>query len=546
MRRPMPAFTLRPITLELDEGDVDEGGFASFLSEHYGEDAFSVIIIDECHRSAWGRWSEVLRRNANAIHIGLTATPRQLEESRHATPEDREITANNHEYFGKPVYEYTLIQAQEDGYLAACEIVKRKASIDSATFTRKEVLAAGARDIKTGKPLTEADLTKDKYTGKDFDDELFIELRTPKMCADLFQLLCENGGPEQKVIIFCTREIHADRVTQHMNNLYVRWCRERGETPRDLYAFKCMGGANNGAHLIESMRGSADRAFVACTVDLLEAGVDIERLNAVVFFRYLQSPIKFYQMVGRGTRIHEETDKYKFWLYDYTDVTALFGTDFITKPPRPRSGGGGHGGGDGPDGPDEPGDQPPVAEIKGQFVVVNAQGRFILSNHEGRDVMIPVDEYRREVIKRVLAEAHNLDEFRQLWIEARKRRDLINHLLGDNFSPDVIREIDKMNDFDLYDFFGHHGYHVRALKRPERGALYIESNQPWFDGMDARAATVLKGLGHQFATGGTDALETPALWEVPEIRLAGGLRALRGLGKATEVVREAKGRLFAT
>jgi type I restriction enzyme R subunit len=127
------------------------------------------------------------------------------------------------------------------------------------------------------------------------------------MCADLFQLLCENGGPEQKVIIFCTREIHADRVAQHMNNLYVRWCRERGETPKDLYAFKCMGGANNGADLIESMRGSAERAFIACTVDLLEAGVDIERLNAVVFFRYLQSPIKFYQMVGRGTRIHEET-----------------------------------------------------------------------------------------------------------------------------------------------------------------------------------------------------------------------------------------------
>ena len=172
------------------------------------------------------------------------------------------------------------------------------------------------------------------------------------MCADLFQLLCENGGPEQKVIIFCTREIHADRVALHMNNLYVRWCRERGQTPKDHYAFKCMGGANNGADMIEPMRGSGERAFIACTVDLLEAGVDIERLNAVVFFRYLQSPIKFYQMVGRGTRIHEETQKYKFWLYDYTDVTSLFGTDFITKPPRPGGGGkgGGDDGGDGGDG----------------------------------------------------------------------------------------------------------------------------------------------------------------------------------------------------
>ena len=526
-------------TLGLD----DEDGFASFLSEHYGEDGFSVIIIDECHRSAWGRWSEVLKRNPNAIHIGLTATPRKLEESKHASAEDQEITANNRQYFGEPVYEYTLIQAQEDGYLAACEIVKRKASIDNATFTKEEILKAGVKDIKTGLPLTEDDLTKNEYTGKDFDNELFIELRTPKMCADLFKLLCENGGPEQKVIIFCTREIHADRVAQHMNNLYVRWCKEQGQAPKDHYAFKCMGGTNNGSDMIEPMRGSGERAFIACTVDLLEAGVDIERLNAVVFFRYLHSPIKFYQMVGRGTRIHEETQKYKFWLYDYADVNQLFGTDFITKPPRPGSGskGGGNDGGDGEGGGD---DGPAVAEIGGQSVIINAQGRFILSRRDGRDTPIPVDEYRREVIQRVVSEAHNLDDFRALWIETPKRRQLIDHLLGDNFSPEVIREIDQMNDFDLYDFFGHHGYHARALKRPERGEHFINHNQSWFDGMDGKAAIVLKGLGHQFAQGGTDALESPSLWDVPEIKLAGGLNALRGAGVPVQVMHEAKARLF--
>jgi type I restriction enzyme, R subunit len=113
-------------TLGLDD-DVD---FASFLTKHYGENAFSVIIIDECHRSAWGKWSEVLKRNPLAIQIGLTATPRQLRESKSAPEEDADITANNLKYFGDPVYEYTLLQAQDDGYLAACEIIKRKAAID--------------------------------------------------------------------------------------------------------------------------------------------------------------------------------------------------------------------------------------------------------------------------------------------------------------------------------------------------------------------------------------------------------------------------------
>jgi type I restriction enzyme R subunit len=523
-------------TLGLD----DAANGASFLTEHYAEDAFSVIIIDECHRSGWGRWSEVLRRNANAIQIGLTATPRKLEESEKLPDEEKEISANNLRYFGEPVYEYALIQAQEDGYLAACEIVKRKASIDSLTFTREEILQAGVKDIKTDRALTEADLTKEEYTGKDFDDALFIEMRTPKMCADLFNLLCENGGPEQKVIIFCTREIHADRVAQHMNNLYVRWCKERGQAPKDHYAFKCMGGANNGADMIEPMRGSGERAFIACTVDLLEAGVDIERLNAVVFFRYLQSAIKFYQMVGRGTRIHEETQKYKFWLYDYTDVTSLFGTDFITRPQR--SGSGGKGGGE--DGGGEGGDGPAVAEIGGKQVLINPQGRFILVSRDGRDTPIPVDEYRREVMARVLAEAHTINEFRALWIEAAKRRDLIDHLLGDSFSPHVIRDIDKMSDFDLYDFFGHHGYHAKPFKREERGIRYIDANKGWFDKMDQKAAIVLKGLGPQFAQGGTEALETPALWQVPEIWAAGGLKALRALGDPADVVRDAKERLF--
>jgi type I restriction enzyme R subunit len=178
-----------------------------------------------------------------------------------------------------------------------------------------------------------------------------------------------------------------------------------------------------------------------------------------VFFRYLQSPIKFYQMLGRGTRIHEETAKYKFWLYDYTGVTNLFGTEFISKLPRCTGSGSKGGNGEGGDG--ERVDGPSVAEIGGKQVLINPQGRFILVSRDGHDTPIPVDEYRREVMARVLAEAHTLDEFRELWIETTKRRDLIDHLLGDNFSPEVIREIDKMSDFDLYDFFGHHGYHAR-------------------------------------------------------------------------------------
>jgi type I restriction enzyme R subunit len=185
-----------------------------------------------------------------------------------------------------------------------------------------------------------------------------------------------------------------------------------------------------------------------------------------------------------------------------------------------------------------------VPEIPGK-TLITPQGRFILSRRDGRDVPIPVDEYRREMIRRVLREAHNLDEFRQLWIESQKRRRLIDHLLGENFSPELVREIDQMLDYDIYDLFAHHGYRARALKRPERKLVYLDGNEPWFEAMDTGAATVLRGLGNQFELGGTEALETPALWDVPEIKLAGGLDALRKLGAPVAVMKDAKERLFA-
>ncbi len=529
-------------TLGLDD---EESNSASFLSEHYPPDAFSVIIIDECHRSAWGRWSEVLLRNPHAIHIGLTATPRQLRESEKQCKEDAEITANNLKYFGEPVYEYNLIQAQEDGYLAACEIVKRRASIDGKSFTKAEVLAANPVNTKTGNALTQDEINdlKAEYNAPHFDNQLQIEQRTPTMCDDLFKQLCEHGSPEQKVIIFCTREAHADAVAMQMNNLYSQWCKQQNRTPKELYAFKCMGVANGGREKIEPMRGSGERAFIACTVDLLATGVDIERLNAVVFFRYLKSSILFYQMVGRGTRIDEPTQKYKFWLYDYTGVTDLFGTDFITaktatgkkkKPPDDR------GGGD-----DEDDDEgATIIKIGGQEVTVENHGRFILTRRDGRDVKMPIAEYRHEMLQRVLREARSLPEFRQLWIESSKRRELINHLLGENYSPEVLRELENMQEFDYYDVFAHHGFHAAALKRTERGFAFLEQQQAWFVEMPENTAMVVKSFGQQFSLGGTEAIESNSFWDVQEIKQAGGLEALKKLGKPAAVIRDVKIRLF--
>ncbi|MDE3051287.1 MAG: restriction endonuclease subunit R, partial [Nitrospirota bacterium] len=128
--------------------------------------------------------------------------------------------------------------------------------------------------------------------------------------------------------------------------------------------------------------------------------------------------------------------------------------------------------------------------------------------------------------------------------ETQKRRKLINHLLGEQYSPDTVRELMDMVECDHFDLFAHYGYRERALKRHERETAYLNRAAPWFASVDGKAATVLRGIGHQFGSGGTEALESELLWEVPEIKRAGGLTALRVLGKPADVMREAKTRLF--
>lgn len=284
-------------------GIAEDNDDASFLTRHYPENYFSHVIIDECHRSAWGKWSQVLTRNGAAAQIGLTATPRRfasLEDSDEAR-QDAEITANNVEYFGEPVYEYGIGQGIEDGYLALCEVRQGRVNLDITGLTGEEIRERGPVYDTTGEPVPPGALGE-QYDRDDYENTLLLPDRVQAMCKDLFTYLLETGGPEKKTIIFCARDRHADDVAAEMNNLYAEWCMERGQQRRNSYAFKCTA-ASNGNEQLPDFRGSSTSHFVATTVDLLTTGVDVPGVRNIAFFRYLKSPILFHQMVGRGTRI---------------------------------------------------------------------------------------------------------------------------------------------------------------------------------------------------------------------------------------------------
>ena len=173
-------------TLGIDREDGDP----SFLFRHYPENYFSHIVIDECHRSAWGKWSVVLTRNANAVQIGLTATPRQIkcDEDTRESRIDAEVTSDNLKYFGEPVYEYGLAQAMEDGYLAACEIQMAQVNLDATGLTAADIVVRNPRNANTWQPLSATDIAA-AYEKADFESSLLLPDRVNAMCLDLFTRL---------------------------------------------------------------------------------------------------------------------------------------------------------------------------------------------------------------------------------------------------------------------------------------------------------------------------------------------------------------------
>ena len=393
--------------------DVDkEDGTANFLTKHYPPDYFSHIIIDECHRSAWGKWSQVLTRNPNAVQIGLTATPRELEvtERSKEAEADLQITADNLKHFGEPVYEYDMAQGIEDGYLAACEIHR----VDLFLNDKPETEGVLRDDLK-GKLLTDADsgetLTvaeaRERYGVTDLEDKLLLPERVAAMCRELFRLLCDSGGPEQKTIIFCARDRHADAVAAKMNNLYADWCTKNKRPRLEPYAFKCTASVS-GAQYLADLRGATRSHFIATTVDLLSTGVDVPIVQNIVFFKYVSSPIAFYQMIGRGTRLHPPSGKLMFRVYDFTNATRLFGEEFTSQwQPRKRS-----------KGPAEPPQPPePTIQVEGFEVRVSDAGRYIVTEVNSKAMPVTVEEYKERLAARLVEEAPTLEAFRAVWIE---------------------------------------------------------------------------------------------------------------------------------
>jgi type I restriction enzyme R subunit len=525
--------------------DIDtEEGTANLLTTFYPPDYFTHIVIDECHRSAWGKWSQVLTRNPNAVQIGLTATPRQLEitEKTKEALADKEVCADNLRHFGEPVYEYDMSQGWEDGYLAICEIIRRDIFLDRKPqpevitgVERDDLEDKLIRDAITGERMGIADI-RERYEAPSFEDLLLMPDRVAAMTQDLFEHLFSAGGPEQKTIIFCARDRHADDVAAAMNNLYAEWCAKNGRTRLEPYAFKCTASVG-GSQYLADLRGASRSHFIATTVELLTTGVDVPCVRNIVFFKYVRSPIAFYQMVGRGTRLHAPTNKLMFRVYDYTNATRLFGEEFkskavirkpIEEPPPP---------------PPIPPEHPIMVE--GFEVRITDAGRYIVTEVDGKAMPVTVEEYKQRLAASLVEEVPTLEEFRARWIVPSQRGALLGRLPEAGRSALLVQNLEEMSDYDLYDVLAELGYGLNPRTRPERAEAFAYKHGSWLAGLPPKTRATLLALASQFACAGTDGLENAHVFKMPEVVNAGGLAALKALGKASDILHETKERMFA-
>lgn len=379
----------------------------SFFVDNYPENFFDVIVIDECHRSAWGQWRVILDRNPKALHLGLTATPRTIKVPEISDPEtaarineDKRFLADNERYFGTATYTYDYLDGVEDGYLAPCEIKTFDLFHDGREdperlrgVMRKDVKNKAITHALTGEKLT-PDAVGEQNKPSRIDSVIVLPERVKEFAAHFFAQLLTVGAddPHQKTIIFCQSDLHARHVTTALNNVYAQWSKQRGQRRTRSFAFQCTA-STQGKDLIPDFRGKQSSHFIATTVDLLSTGVDVPCVRHIVFFRYLQSPVLFSQMVGRGTRIDESTGKLMFTIWDYTGATALFGKNFESPPPSgPPEGGGG--GGPGPGGP------PPV-QVRTTRIDIQSAGDFQVFNLDGRVTRVTPEHYRALLIEKL-------------------------------------------------------------------------------------------------------------------------------------------------
>jgi type I restriction enzyme, R subunit len=459
--------------------------------KNLSRDFFDLIVIDECHRGSAAEdalWREILEYFSGAIQIGMTATPRETKY------------VSNIGYFGEPTYTYSLKQGIEDGFLAPYKVIR--INID--------------KDIEGWRPPPgmKDDLGREvpdrEYNQVDMDRILVLNQRTRLVARRVMQYLNATDR-YAKTIIFCEDVDHADRMRAAIVN-------EAGTLAiqHPKYVMRITGDSTQGkAELDNFIDPESKFPVIATTSELLTTGVDARTCKLIVLDKTINSMTTFKQIIGRGTRILEEYNKFFFTIMDFKKATTLFADpDFDGEPvviyepdedddPIPPDPDGGNTGGGGDD---ETGGEQKIVVSGVPVRIIAERVQFI-----GPDGKLVTESYREFAKKQVQAEFASLNDFIRRWNEADRKQAIIDELeqhgvILKNLAAEV------SNDLDPFDLILHVAYDQRPLSRKERAEKVRKRN--YFAKYSGTARAVLEALLEKYQDEGVIDLGEPSVLRI--------------------------------
>lgn len=447
------------------------------IYKQFSRDFFDLIIVDECHRGSAAddaMWREILDYFSSATHIGLTATPKETK-----------YVSNVH-YFGEPVYVYSLKQGIEDGFLAPYRVYRIDLDKDLQGWRPER----GQKD-KYGHEIEDR-----IYNQKDFDRSLVIEQRT-KLVARKVSDFLKNTGRYDKTIVFCENIDHAERMRQYLVNENADLVKENGR-----YIVRITSDSPEGkAELDNFIIPDSKYPVIATTSKLMGTGVDAQTCKLIVIDKRIESMSEFKQIIGRGTRINEDYNKYFFTIMDFRKVSELFAdpdfdgepldgslydpTDPIAPPlPKPR----------------EPSGAMKYVVNDVPVTVVAERVQYIAA--DGKLITESLEDYTK---KNVTQQYATLNAFLTSWTKAEQKTVILEELEEQGVLFEALQE-QVGKDYDPFDLICHVVFGQQPMSRRERAAKVRKAN--YFTKYAEPARKVLDALLSKYSDGGIGDIES--------------------------------------
>jgi len=477
---------------------------------------FDLVIIDECHRGSAkedSAWRKILDYFSNATHIGLTATPKETE------------TISSTEYFGNPIYTYSLKQGIQDGFLAPYKVLRIGLNVDLEGWRPEK----GKTD-KYGK------LVYDRiYNRKDFDKDLIIDERTEAVAKRVTELLKKTNRFD-KTIIFCVDIDHAQRMRSAIANENSDLMKEN-----DKFVMQITGDNEEGKNELDNFINPEEKyPVVATTSKLMTTGIDAQTCKLIVLDSNIGSMTEFKQIIGRGTRINEEYGKTFFTIMDFRNVTNLFADpQFDGAPVRIKEIGEYE---EIPtteeeidetiieeDGEEIIFDPPPDDIVDGGVIISEPRAKYYVNGVDvsilnervqyldinGKLITENLKDYTRKKVREQFA---SLDDFLNKWNEADKKKAIIEELKEQGIIFENLKEMIN-KEMDIFDLICHTAFDKPPLTRAERANNV--KKRDYFTKYGEKTRKVLEALLDKYADEGIENIEDMKILQINPLNKIG-------------------------